>query len=92
MLVGEPVPATAQLPCQHPLAEPLTPRSGVLIDDAGSMQQSGLRLGAAMIISAGGLRPGQGEGGMRLPISDGGAPARSKYPAGIRLPSEAGEV
>ena len=29
---------------------------------------------------------------MRLPISDGGAPAMSKYPAGIRAASEAGQV
>lgn len=50
VLVGEPVPVTAQLPGQHPLAERLPPRSGVLIDDACSMQQRRLRLGAAVMI------------------------------------------
>ncbi len=31
-------------------------------------------------------------GGMALPISDGGAPAMSKYPDGIRPASDAGQV
>ena len=39
VLVGEPAPATAQLPGQHPLAQALTPRGSVLVDRAGSIQQ-----------------------------------------------------
>ena len=42
VIVGEPVPAQAQLPGQAPLAEPLAARGRMLVDSGGVLQQAGI--------------------------------------------------
>jgi hypothetical protein len=46
VIVGEPVPAQAQLPGQGPLAEPLAACGRLLADNGGVAQQAGIRVGA----------------------------------------------
>src|SRR2546430_419262 len=46
VIVGEPVPAQAQLPGQGPLAEPLAARGRALVDSGGVLQQAGIWVGA----------------------------------------------
>ena len=49
VIVGEPVPAQAQLPGQAPLAEPLAARGRMLVDSGGVLQQAGIWVGAVAL-------------------------------------------
>jgi hypothetical protein len=49
VIVGEPVPAQAQLAGQGPLAEPLAPGGSVLIESGRVPQQARMRAGAAAL-------------------------------------------
>jgi hypothetical protein len=49
VIVGEPVPAQAQLPGQGPLAEPLAARGRMLADSSGVTQQAGRRAAAVAV-------------------------------------------
>jgi hypothetical protein len=49
VIVGEPVPAQAQLPGQGPLAEPLAPGGRVLIESDRVPQQAGMRAGVVAL-------------------------------------------
>jgi hypothetical protein len=49
LIVGEPVPAQAQLPGQGPLAEPLAARGRMLADNSGVAQQAGMHVGAVTV-------------------------------------------
>ena len=49
MIVGEPVPAQAQLPGQGPLAEPLAACGRLLADSNGVAQQPGMWVGAVAL-------------------------------------------
>ena len=46
LIVGEPVPAQAQVPGQGPLAEPLAACGRMLADRNGVAQQAGIGVGA----------------------------------------------
>jgi hypothetical protein len=49
VIVGEPVPTQAQLPGQGPLAEPLSPSGGVLVEGNSVWQQAGIRGGSVAL-------------------------------------------
>jgi hypothetical protein len=49
VIVGEPVPAQAQLPGQSPLAEPLAACGRLLVDSGGVAQQSRIWAGGVAL-------------------------------------------